>query len=102
MHSDMMLLSIVFKKCNITHTIMAQAEICSNNQSLNRETLTDFIHKIFSRHSRDFRGEGNHDTVSNSSVLFCQGKFLIHGCQIMNADIWLYNDQGMRPESHQY
>src|SRR6266699_4404531 len=102
MHSDTMLLSIALKERNITHAIMAQAKICSNNYPLNRETLTELIHKIFSRHCCDFWREGNDDTIGNSSILFCQGKFLVLGCQITNVDFWSYNDQGMRPEGHQY
>src|SRR5947209_10662290 len=102
MYSNMMLLPIMFKERNITHAIMPQTEVCSNNHPLNRETLTELIHKIFSRHSRNFRRKGNHDTFGNSSVLFCQGKFLVLSCQITNVDFWPHNEQSMWPEGHQY
>src|SRR5579859_152461 len=95
-----MLLAIVFKKMNITHAIMAEAEILAHHQAFERKASAEVIHKGFGSHCRDLWCKLNNNTIRNVAIVFCQSEFFFQGCQIAHIDLWSHHHKDMWRESH--
>src|SRR5579859_1591122 len=95
-----MLLAIVFKKMNITHAIMAEAEIHTHHQAFERKASAEVIHKGFGSHCCDLWCKLNNNTVGDVPIVFCQCEFFFQGGQIAHIDLWPHHHEGVRRESY--